>query len=107
MLLGFAALALVLGALGFQYLAHLPPCEMCHWQRWPHIAAAVIGIVGAGLIRAGLLERSAGGVLVAITALLIAGSGAIGVYHAGVEWHWWAGPATCTGPAFQFHGKLD
>ena len=105
--LGLVALALVLGALAFQYLAHIPPCEMCHWQRWPHIAAAVIGIVGAGLIRAGLLERSAGGVLVAITALLIAGSGAIGVYHAGVEWHWWAGPATCTGPAFQFHGKLD
>jgi disulfide bond formation protein DsbB len=36
---GRGALALLLGALGFQYLAHLPPCEMCHWQRWPYIAA--------------------------------------------------------------------
>ena len=46
---GAGALALLLGALGFQYLAHLPPCEMCHWQRWPHIAAALIGLVGAHL----------------------------------------------------------
>ena len=43
---GTGALALVLGALGFQYLQHLPPCEMCHWQRWPHIAAATLGLIG-------------------------------------------------------------
>jgi disulfide bond formation protein DsbB len=48
-IVGAGALALLLGALGFQYLAHLPPCEMCHWQRWPHIAAALIGFVGAYL----------------------------------------------------------
>jgi disulfide bond formation protein DsbB len=47
-LMGAGALALLLGALGFQYLHHLPPCEMCHWQRWPYIAAAVIGLIGAG-----------------------------------------------------------
>lgn len=46
-LIGIVALALFLGALGFQYIRHLPPCEMCHWQRWPHIAAAVIAFVGA------------------------------------------------------------
>src|ERR1700730_4500020 len=38
---GIVALALILGALGYQYGAGMPPCEMCHWQRWPHIAAAV------------------------------------------------------------------
>jgi disulfide bond formation protein DsbB len=30
---------LLLGALGSQYLGGLYPCEMCHWQRWPHYAA--------------------------------------------------------------------
>ena len=43
------ALALLLGALGFQYFVHLPPCEMCHWQRWPHIAAATIGLLGTSV----------------------------------------------------------
>jgi len=105
--LGLVALTLILGALGFQYLARLPPCEMCMWQRYPHIAAAIIGIGGALLIRIGLVDRRAGRALVVITALLIAVSGALGVYHAGVEWHWWPGPTSCTGPAFQFQGTLD
>ena len=30
---------LLAGALGSQYLGGLHPCEMCHWQRWPHYAA--------------------------------------------------------------------
>jgi disulfide bond formation protein DsbB len=105
--LGIAALALILGALGFQYLGRLPPCEMCMWQRYPHIAAAIIGIGGALLLYSGLLDRKAGGVLVAVTAVLIATSGVLGVYHAGVEWHWWPGPTSCTGSAFRFQGTLD
>lgn len=48
-LIGIVALALVLGALGFQYVRHLPPCEMCHWQRWPHIAAAIVALVGTSV----------------------------------------------------------
>jgi SAM-dependent methyltransferase len=44
--LGMVSLALILGALGFQYVGGIPPCEMCHWQRWPHIAAAILGLGG-------------------------------------------------------------
>ncbi|HEY1615891.1 MAG TPA: disulfide bond formation protein B [Rhizomicrobium sp.] len=101
---GAVALGLLLGALGFQYLARLPPCEMCLWQRWPHIAAAVVGLGGPLLIQTRLLERSAAASLAALAALLLAISGAIGAYHAGVEWHWWPGPSTCTGPAFHYTG---
>ncbi|MDB5689971.1 MAG: hypothetical protein JWL91_1847, partial [Sphingomonas bacterium] len=36
--------ALLAGALGSQYLGGLFPCEMCHWQRWPHYAAIVVAI---------------------------------------------------------------
>ena len=48
-MMGTGALALLLGALGFQYLAHLPPCEMCHWQRWPYFAATAIAFVGTSV----------------------------------------------------------
>ena len=47
--MGAGALALLLGALGFQYLAHLPPCEMCHWQRWPYFAAVIISLIGTSV----------------------------------------------------------
>lgn len=102
--LGLAALVLIAGALGFQYLAHLPPCEMCMWQRYPHIAAGIIGIGGYLLLRLRVFPESAASSIVIVTALLIAVSGAIGVYHAGVEWHLWKGPSSCTGSAFQASG---
>lgn len=105
--LGAGSVALLLGALGFQYVGRLPPCELCLWQRWPLVAAAVAGFGGPLLIRAGLLDRGAARGVAALAALLVAVSGAVGVYHAGVEWHWWAGPQSCTGPAFRYTGHLD
>jgi disulfide bond formation protein DsbB len=104
LLLGAAALALIAGALGFQYLDRLPPCEMCMWQRYPHFAAAFVGLAGGFLVRMKLLPRSWGTAIAVAAAVFIAVSGAIGVYHAGVEWQWWKGPQACTGSAFQSGG---
>jgi disulfide bond formation protein DsbB len=82
--------ALMAGALGSQYLGGLYPCEMCHWQRWPHYAAIALALVAFSL---SLPMR---GVLIALAALAILTSGAIAVFHAGVEYHWWAGITACT-----------
>jgi disulfide bond formation protein DsbB len=77
------------GALGSQYLGGLHPCEMCYWQRWPHAAAIVLaGAAFVMPVRARLLT--------ALAALAIAVSGAIGVFHAGVELGWWQGLTRCT-----------
>ncbi len=91
------ALALPAGLLGgaliSQYGFGLPPCEMCHWQRWPHYAALVPALAA---FAPGPVARQRG--LVALAALLIAVSGAIGVFHAGVEYGWWDGLTTCAVP---------
>jgi disulfide bond formation protein DsbB len=58
-------------------------------------------------VAAGLLGRGLARPLAILTALLVAVSGAIAVYHAGVEWHWWPGPSQCTGSAFKLSGTLD
>lgn len=84
-------LGLMAGALGSQYIGGLVPCEMCMWQRWPHYAA----IVAAALSFA-VPPRSATLALVLVAGLLIAVSGAIGVFHAGVEYHWWNGITACS-----------
>lgn len=96
-LLGLGAVlgsgALLGGALYFQYVVGLAPCEMCHWQRWPHIAAIVAGLMAFASFawpRLALLFM-----LIAITALGI--TAAIGVFHVGVEYHWWQGPQACSG----------
>ena len=82
--------ALLAGAWGSQLVGGLIPCEMCHWQRWPHYAALPVAVL-AFFARGG--ARAA---LVAVAAVLIAVSGAIGVAHAGVEYHWWNGFTACT-----------
>ena len=81
--------ALLAGAWGFQLIGHLYPCEMCHWQRWPHYAALPIALLA---FVPGMPQRP----LVALAAIAIAISGAIGVAHAGVEYHWWQGFTPCT-----------
>lgn len=102
--LGTFSALMILAVLGFQYLGRLPPCEMCQWQRWPHFAAIAVGLGGGALLLTGILERRAALWLAALAALLIAISGAIGIYHAGVEWQFWPGPTACTGSAFQLTG---
>ncbi|WP_027237639.1 disulfide bond formation protein B [Leisingera caerulea] len=79
--------ALLLGALGFQYIGEMAPCKLCYWQRYPHAAAAGIGVL-ALIIPSAVLPY-----LGALAALSTAG---VGVYHTGVERGWWEGPSTCT-----------
>ncbi|WP_294246489.1 disulfide bond formation protein B [uncultured Sphingomonas sp.] len=83
--------ALLAGAWGSQLIGGLYPCEMCHWQRWPHYAALVPAFLAFFVP-----QRSVRGSLVVLAALLIAVSGAIGVAHAGVEYGWWQGFTACT-----------
>ena len=77
---------LLAGAFLFQMMGY-PPCKLCLWQRWPHAVAFVIGI--AFLVIPSRIIALLGG-------LAVATSGAIGLYHAGVEQKWWEGPTTCT-----------
>lgn len=105
--LGLLSLALMLGALGFEYLGGYPPCEICMWQRYPHVAAIVVGLGGGLAVLSGRLGAGPGRLFAELAMVLVALSGLIGVYHAGVEWHVWAGPAACTGQAFEYTGTLD
>jgi len=82
---------LLLGALFFQYAMDLPPCPLCLWQRYPHVAVVVLA---AGALAAGPGARP--WILGAIGLALLA-TAAIGVFHAGVEQKWWQGLAVCEG----------
>ncbi len=94
---GPVSLMLLGGALASQYIGGLAPCEMCIWQRWPHGFAIATGFIGGGLVALDVLPRKLATYLAvaAIGGLLI--TGAIGVFHAGVEWKLWPGPSECTG----------
>ena len=94
---GAVSAALLLGAFGSQYIGGLAPCEMCIWQRWPHGAAILFGLAGGGLVNARVLSPQLGRPIAILAILAIAITGAIGIFHAGVEWKLWPGPSECTG----------
>lgn len=106
-LAGLFSLAMVLGALFFEYVVGVAPCEVCIWQRIPHAADAVIGLGGMLLMTFGGLDRKWGSVLVGLTILCLLIAGGLGVYHSGVEWKWWAGPSACTGDRYVITGAID
>ena len=84
--------ALLVGALGFQFIGGLAPCPMCIWQRYAHLA--VIAVAAIALLQPPakaqfLFTLGAGSLL-----LMSAG---LALFHVGVEWKWWQGPSACSG----------
>ena len=89
-------LAMLGGAYAFQFIGGLPPCEMCWWQRYAHMAAiplALIAYAMRGDTRVSALFTGLAGIAIGI-------GGGIGLFHAGVEYGWWQGLTACsTSPA--------
>jgi disulfide bond formation protein DsbB len=85
--------AVIVGALLFQFVGGLAPCELCLLERRPYYVGvpATLVVVLAWKSRPVVI---AGGALV--TLIYIASSG-LAFYHVGVEQHWFAGPTSCTG----------
>ncbi|QPM89829.1 disulfide bond formation protein B [Pseudooceanicola algae] len=87
--------AMLLGALAFQFIAGLAPCHLCYLQRYPHLAAVLIGLAALATGRRWL--AAFGALAAGITAW-------IGFYHTGVERGIFEGPTTCTSAS---PGALD
>jgi disulfide bond formation protein DsbB len=91
------ASATVVGAWYFEFVLKFPPCPLCLEERLPYHIVIPLSLLMAiaALVRA-TPKLVAVGFIVIITAALC--GAALGAYHAGVEWHWWAGPSDCSGP---------
>ena len=85
-------------AFAFQYIGGLAPCQLCLYQRWPHAAAILIGVIALTTGWRGLAW------LGAVAALATAG---VGVFHVGVEMKWWEGLATCTAGSIEGISATD
>jgi disulfide bond formation protein DsbB len=99
--------AAILGAYFFQYVLKYQPCPLCLEQRIPYYVgiplAVVIAVVAARRAPRPLLIAG----FAALALAMLIGM-ALGVYHAGVEWHLWQGPQECSGgtPDFGRPGGL-
>jgi disulfide bond formation protein DsbB len=86
--------ATILGALGFEHIGGYQPCALCLMQRTPYylgvpLAAAALLAVWLGAPRSITVTLFG-----AFAVLMLYGAG-LAVYHSGVEWALWEGPASC------------
>jgi disulfide bond formation protein DsbB len=90
--------AILGGAFAFQHIGGLAPCQLCLYQRWPHAAAILIGVIALVTGWRGLAWAGA------LAALATAG---IAFFHVGVEQLWWEGLATCTAGSIEGISTAD
>lgn len=93
--------ATLIGAYIFQYGLKIPPCPLCLEQRIPHYIAVPLALIVAVAAAKGAPRLLVAIGLAALVLALLTTAG-IGLYHSGVEWKWWPGPADCTGEITSF-----
>lgn len=82
-----AGIAIIGYVLFAQYGQHYAPCELCLRERLPWYFLIGLSLIGLVFPSRWILA------LIGLTLLVSAG---LGLHHAGVEQHWWPGPAECT-----------
>jgi disulfide bond formation protein DsbB len=93
-----ASLSMLAIAHAFETFGRLAPCELCLKEREVYWAAAAIAAAGLALGRTPLKP---GRWLNLALGLAFLSSAGLASYHAGVEWHFWPGPKSCTGGAVE------
>ncbi len=89
--------ATILGVWFFQYVLGYMPCPLCLEQRYAFYFGVPLAVmVGLGE-KVGASRKVLLLALFAIMAGMIWNTG-LSIFHAGVEWKWWAGPRDCSGP---------
>lgn len=90
--------AVIGGALLFQHVGGYLPCALCLEQRTPYYIGVPLAFLAAiaALLRARPVVIR--GLLLAVGLLMLWSLG-LAIYHAGVEWQFWPGPADCAAPA--------
>jgi disulfide bond formation protein DsbB len=89
--------ATLCGAWFFEFVLDIKPCPMCYEQRYAYYLVIVLGAVLA--LAAPRLPPAIAIAGLVILALAAFGNSVFGAYHAGVEWGYWPGPASCSGTA--------
>lgn len=82
----------------FETFGHLAPCTLCLKERQIYWAVLTIAAVGT-VLRFTPARALATRIANLLLAVVFVYSVLVAAYHAGAEWRWWPGPATCSGGA--------
>ncbi|MCH9806816.1 MAG: disulfide bond formation protein B [Alphaproteobacteria bacterium] len=93
----FLAAAVILAALGFQYLGGYEPCPLCYQQRYAYYVG--VPMLFASLILLSAEKERTAALVFFIVSLGFLFNAGLGGYQAGAEYGFWPGPEACSGDA--------
>lgn len=88
------SVAVIVTALGFEYIGGYRPCPLCLQQRYAYYFA--IPVLFLALVLVAVDRPRLAAILFGLVALAFLANAGLGAYHAGVEWKLWEGPQTCS-----------
>ena len=88
--------AMLGAAHAFETFGGLSPCELCLKEREVYWVA--MAVAAAGLVLGFTPVKARRWVCAALALIFLFGAG-LATYHAGAEWKFWPGPASCSGGA--------
>lgn len=74
-----------------QYGFHIMPCDFCLYERCIYAGVIVVGLLS---LKTNMFSGHRG---IFLQLLVLLMGIVLTFYHVGLEQHWWAGPASCTG----------
>ena len=97
-MISLSSFGILAAVFAFEHLMGLAPCPLCLNQRIAFYLAVPLGLLAAlsATKKTSLSTIS----FIALTLIFITNS-AYGGYHAGIEWGYWPGPASCAGNTFE------
>lgn len=87
--------ATIAGAWFFELVMGLPPCPMCLTQRWPYYIGLPVLVIA--LMMVNKTNKNVALICALGVAVLFLAGAVFAGFHTGVEWHFWKGPADCSG----------
>jgi len=98
LIVALAGAGTIAGAWFFELVLKLRPCPLCLEQRVPYYIAIPLALIVAFAAWRRAPRAIVVTGLIALGCLMLWGT-YLGVFHSGVEWKLWPGPAECSGSA--------
>lgn len=96
------AVLAISAAWAFELVGGYEPCPLCLQQRWAYygsIPALMLSLALHSGARNSNKQIGSAAVLLGLVAAAFLVNAGVGVYHSGIEWHWWPGPTACAASA--------
>ncbi|MEO0617897.1 MAG: disulfide bond formation protein B [Pseudomonadota bacterium] len=95
LIVALLAAGILATAWGYEIFGGLEPCPLCLKQRWAYYFSVPALLATVAVFRD--LRDGPGAILLTLVIAAFAANAILAGYHAGAEWKFWAGPASCAG----------